>query len=112
MTQITCYDPEGVAHTVEAVDAREYIKSGHYTAEPPELIATFTVPETLVALLSEPAPEPTPAPEPQPEPAPEPVPEPVIEPEVGVAPEPELESAADTQAPAATGRKSNKAGKE
>lgn len=42
MTQITCYDPQGVPHTVEAVDAREYIKSGHYTAEPPRAIATPT----------------------------------------------------------------------
>ena len=31
---MTVYDPQGVPHTVEAVDGREYLKSGHYTTEP------------------------------------------------------------------------------
>lgn len=39
MTMMTVFDPNGVAHTVEAVDAREYLKSGHYTSEPPEVVA-------------------------------------------------------------------------
>jgi hypothetical protein len=34
---MTVYDPSGKAHTIEAVDAREYLKSGHYTSEPPEV---------------------------------------------------------------------------
>lgn len=38
MALITCYDPEGVAHAVEAVDAREYLKSGHYTSERKEKV--------------------------------------------------------------------------
>jgi hypothetical protein len=34
---MTVYDPSGKAHTIEAVDAREYLKSGHYTSEAPEV---------------------------------------------------------------------------
>ncbi len=31
----TVYDAEGKAHTVEPVDAREYLASGHYFEEAP-----------------------------------------------------------------------------
>lgn len=34
----TVYDAAGVAHAVEGVDAREYIASGTYFAEPPQAV--------------------------------------------------------------------------
>lgn len=36
MAMQTVYDAAGVAHTVEPVDAKEYIRSGSYFREPPE----------------------------------------------------------------------------
>lgn len=55
----TVYDAEGKPHTVEGVDAREYLASGTYFSSPPE-----------AAPAAPPEPPPPPPPEP---PAPAPV---------------------------------------
>jgi hypothetical protein len=54
----TVYDAAGKPHTVEPVDAREYVASGHYFREPPE--AQKVAPAAPAA--PEPAPTPTPTP--------------------------------------------------
>lgn len=59
MAQMTCYDPNGVAHTMESVDVREYIKSGHYTMEPPSAPAAVVevAADTKQELVSSAVPE-------------------------------------------------------
>lgn len=54
MTSTTLYDPEGTAHSVEMVDAREYLKSGHYTSEPPRLVPVVAEPSNTPAPVIEP----------------------------------------------------------
>lgn len=44
MSMMTVFDPSGGPHVVESVDAREYLRSGYYTTEPPEPKAAISEP--------------------------------------------------------------------
>jgi hypothetical protein len=54
---MTVYDPSGKAHTIEAVDAREYLKSGHYTSKPPEVSDAGDAPTDTIEAVDEPVAE-------------------------------------------------------
>lgn len=62
----TVYDPQGAPHTVESVDAREYLKSGYYTQEPATADAAPTTPATQIDEAAAPADKPRNKPGPKP----------------------------------------------
>lgn len=48
----TVYDKEGKPHTVEAVDAREYLRSGHYTSQCVEAAPAPVIEEAKPAAIA------------------------------------------------------------
>lgn len=55
MPLITVYDKDNKPHTIETVDAREYIATGDYSSEPWPVAAPAPV-EKVVVATPEPAP--------------------------------------------------------
>jgi len=54
----TVYDTQGNAHTVEPVDAREYVASGSYFSEPPAVDESATNEAAPEKVRNKPGPKP------------------------------------------------------